>query len=70
MILESSRAQAAGSGIAILPAPIRRLVGDSVRAIHLKERPEVVHRFASRTGVEEPPMKAFTTALKSPKPRG
>lgn len=76
VILESPRAQAvalmvaAGSGIAILPATLARLMEKSVHAIALKEKPQITHVFACREGKLNGPLADWLRLLRAPKSNG
>ena len=69
IVMESPRAQAvavmvaAGSGIAILPQSLERVVGTAVAGVPLARRPSIVHTFACRAGPLPGPLKAFRRCL-------
>lgn len=56
VVVESARAQAvavmvaAGSGIALLPASLARVVGEAAAVVPLKKAPKVTHVFARTSG--------------------
>jgi len=65
VVLESPRAQAvaimvaAGTGIALLPSSLARVVGDAAAVIPLKKAPVVAHVFARPAGAPSLVMKQF-----------
>lgn len=69
IVLESPRAQAvavmvaAGTGIALLPASLARVVGEAAAIIPLKKAPRIEHVFARAAGVPSPAMRHFTALL-------
>lgn len=69
IVLESPRAQAvavmvaAGTGIALLPASLARVVGEAAAVIPLKKAPRIEHVFARAAGVSSPAMRHFTALL-------
>jgi len=69
IVLESARAQAvavmvaAGTGIALLPASLARVVGEAAAVIPLKKAPRIDHVFARAAGSASPAMKDFTALL-------
>ncbi|SKB00650.1 DNA-binding transcriptional regulator, LysR family [Prosthecobacter debontii] len=76
VILESPRAQAvalmvaAGSGIALLPATLARLMEKSVHAIALKEKPQITHVFACRQGKGSQSLSDWLRMLRAPQKAG
>ncbi|MEP6667672.1 MAG: LysR substrate-binding domain-containing protein [Chthoniobacter sp.] len=69
IVLESPRAQAvaimvaAGTGIALLPTSLARVVGDAAAIIPLKKAPSVAHVFARNAGAPSPAMRDFVALL-------
>lgn len=69
IVLESSRAQAvaimvaAGTGIALLPTSLARVVGDAAAVVPLKKAPIVAHVFARLAGTSSLAMKQFVELL-------
>jgi DNA-binding transcriptional LysR family regulator len=69
VVVESSRAQAvavmvaAGSGIALLPASLARVVGDAVGVVHLKRAPKVTHVFAHPASGESETLRTFLALI-------
>lgn len=69
IVLESPRAQAvavmvaAGTGIALLPASLARVVGEAAAVIPLKKAPRIEHVFARVAGSASPAMRQFTALL-------
>lgn len=70
IVLESSRAQAvavmvaAGTGIALLPESLARVVGDAAAVIPLKKAPVLSHVFARNAGTPSAAMKQFESLLR------
>jgi len=70
IVLESSRAQAvavmvaAGSGIALLPISLARVVGSAAVAVALKKSAPVTHVFAHGTSALSPAMQTFLAILR------
>jgi LysR family transcriptional regulator, benzoate and cis,cis-muconate-responsive activator of ben and cat genes len=68
-VLESARAQAvaimvaAGTGIALLPASLARVVGTAAAVIPLKKAPVIAHVFARPAGTPSSVMKQFMDLL-------
>lgn len=66
IVLESSRAQAvavmvaAGTGIALLPASLARVVGEAAAIVALQKAPRIEHVFARAAGSPSPAMRQFT----------
>lgn len=69
IVLESPRAQAvavmvaAGTGIALLPASLARVVGEAAAIIPLKKAPRIEHVFARAAGSASSAMRHFTALL-------
>jgi len=69
IVVESPRAQAvavmvaAGTGIALLPASLARVVGDAAAVIPIKKAPRIAHVFARTAGSPSPPMRHFIDLL-------
>jgi len=69
VVLESPRAQAvavmvaAGSGIALLPVSLARVVGNAAVAVPFKKASPIAHVFAHTSGPLIPAMKAFVAVL-------
>jgi DNA-binding transcriptional LysR family regulator len=69
IVLESPRAQAvaimvaAGTGIALLPVSLARVVGDAAAVVPLKKAPAVAHVFARTAGTPSLAMKQFVELL-------
>jgi len=69
IVLESPRAQAvavmvaAGTGIALLPTSLARVVGDAAAVIPLKKAPSVAQVFARPAGPSSPAMQHFMALL-------
>ncbi|PTY03827.1 LysR family transcriptional regulator [Opitutaceae bacterium EW11] len=69
IVLESPRAQAvavmvaAGSGVALLPESLARVMGNAVVALPLRRTPKIVHVFARRAGKPSPAMHQFLERL-------
>lgn len=69
IVLESPRAQAvavmvaAGTGIALLPASLARIVGEAAAVIALKKAPRIAHVFARAAGPPSLPMRQFAALL-------
>lgn len=69
IVLESHRAQAvaimvaAGTGIALLPASLARVVGDAAADISIKRAPVFSHVFARPTGKPSPALHEFVSLL-------
>lgn len=69
IVLESSRAQAvavmvaAGSGIALLPESLARLVGEAAVAVPLARAPEITHVFAHPPGSGNAVLRKFLAVL-------
>lgn len=69
IVLESPRAQAvavmvaAGSGLALLPISLARLLGDAVVALPLKTPATITHMFALKSGPAAGPMREFLKTL-------
>ena len=70
IVLESPRAQAvavmvaAGSGIALLPASLGRVLGPAAAIIPLRRVPQLTHVFALRTGTPSAAMRRFLELIK------
>lgn len=70
IVLESPRAQAvavmvaAGTGIALLPASLARVVGEAAAVIPLKKAPFVQHVFARAAGTPSPAVRHLISLLK------
>lgn len=70
IVLESPRAQAvavmvaAGTGIALLPASLSRVVGDAAAVVPIRKAPAIAHVFARPAGAVGEGMKAFLTELR------
>lgn len=70
VILESSRAQAvalmvaAGSGIAILPETLGRMMGTAVSSVAIEKRPRITHVFAHRRSRAEEALRDLIRLLK------
>lgn len=69
IVVESMRAQAvavmvaAGSGIALLPASLARVVGKAAAVVPLKQAPKVTHVFARPSAGGSEALKAFVAGL-------
>lgn len=69
IVIESARAQAvavmvaAGSGIALLPASLARVVGDAAVVVRLKKAPVLTHVFARQSGGGSETMRLFLALL-------
>ncbi len=69
IVLESPRAQAvavmvaAGTGIALLPASLARVVGEAAAVIPLQKAPRIEHVFARAAGSPSASMRSFTALL-------
>ena len=69
IVLESPRAQAvavmvaAGTGIALLPASLSRVVGDAAAVIPIRKAPRISHVFAHPAGALAPAMRRFMDLL-------
>lgn len=69
IMLESARAQAvavmvaAGAGIAVLPASLRRVVGDAAAVIPVRKAPRISHVFARPAGTSTPAMRQLLDLL-------
>lgn len=69
IVVESTRAQAvavmvaAGSGIALLPASLARVVGPAAVVLPLKKAPKVTHVFARKSGGGADPVRRFLDLL-------
>ncbi len=69
IVQESPRAQAvavmvaAGGGIALLPASLSRVVGNSAAVVPLEKTPDLTHVFAHREGTPTPTMRRFLAVL-------
>ena len=65
IVVESTRAQAvavmvaAGSGIALLPASLARVVGAAAVVVPLKKPPQVTHVFARKSGAATDTVRTF-----------
>lgn len=74
IVVESARAQAvavmvaAGSGIALLPASLGRIVGDSAVVVPLKKAPELTHVFARSAAGATETTRLFVDLLGQAKP--
>lgn len=71
IVLEAARAQAvavmvaAGSGIALLPASLARVVGDASAVVPIKKAPLLAHVFACNAGSRSPAMRHFLSLLET-----
>jgi DNA-binding transcriptional LysR family regulator len=69
IVLESHRAQAvavmvaAGTGIALLPSSLARIVGGAAADIPIKKAPTFAHVFARTIGKPSPAMRHFVALL-------
>lgn len=69
IVRESPRAQAvavmvaAGTGIAILPISLARVIGKAAAVIPLKKAASITHVFARAAGTPSPPMRQFVEIL-------
>ncbi|HEY0944972.1 MAG TPA: LysR substrate-binding domain-containing protein [Opitutaceae bacterium] len=72
LVLESPRAQAvavmvaAGTGIALLPASLARVVGNAAAIVPLRRAPMIAHVFARAAGMPSPAMRQFVALLTAP----
>lgn len=71
IVVESMRAQAvavmvtAGSGIALLPASLARVVGQAAAVVPLKKAPQLTHVFARKEGRSADTIRPFLAGLRS-----
>lgn len=69
IVMESARAQAvavmvaAGTGVAVLPASLARIVGNAAVVIPLRPQPSVTHVFARLAGPPAPALRSFLRLL-------
>jgi LysR family transcriptional regulator, benzoate and cis,cis-muconate-responsive activator of ben and cat genes len=69
IVVESTRAQAvavmvaAGSGVALLPASLARVVGKAAAIVPLKKAPALTHVFARKSGAATETVKLFLTLV-------
>jgi DNA-binding transcriptional LysR family regulator len=70
VVVESSRAQAvavmvaAGTGIALLPGSLSRVVGDAAAMVPIRKAPRIEHVFARPAGTPPPALRRFLDLLK------